>query len=434
MDGKSTVVDGRDADGVILIDRRLGDIAMHLLIMSSQVVYPATDGGKQVTYYGMSAFAKRVRVSICMVNSADIAVEDGGFDDIHHVHIIPQILKPSKECGRFELMCQTMHWFLGGLPRQALVTDSARERERLMTYIRETHVTTVLLESPFVAPLLDLSQLREWNVKIIIVLHNIEHIYFQETSTWPALLHRMEYGRIKRYELEILRQADVGISISPWDAQYFKERLGASNVVYLPSVLPRVNARWHSQDSNYVLFTGGLSFPPNYEGIVWFLEHVFSPYRERFPEMQLWITGKRSDVAERLARTYDHVHLTGFLTDQELREVECACRFIIVPILKGSGVKVKLLDAMAIGAPVVTTLHGRQGVFSDVLQGEEPFLCGENANAFLQHMYVLTEDDDMAVSLGARAKAFYDTTYASAENVDKWLEVCRSSEMENKMC
>ena len=407
---------------------------MHLLIMSSQVVYPATDGGKQVTYYGMSAFAKRVRVSICMVNSADIAVEDGGFDDIHHVHIIPQILKPSKECGRFELMCQTMHWFLGGLPRQALVTDSARERERLMTYIRETHVTTVLLESPFVAPLLDLSQLREWNVKIIIVLHNIEHIYFQETSTWPALLHRMEYGRIKRYELEILRQADVGISISPWDAQYFKERLGASYVVYLPSVLPRVNARWHSQDSNYVLFTGGLSFPPNYEGIVWFLEHVFSPYRERFPEMQLWITGKRSDVAERLARTYDHVHLTGFLTDQELREVECACRFIIVPILKGSGVKVKLLDAMAIGAPVVTTLHGRQGVFSDVLQGEEPFLCGENANAFLQHMYVLTEDDDMAVSLGARAKAFYDTTYASAENVDKWLEVCRSSEMENKMC
>ena len=423
MDGKSTVVDGRDADGVILIDRRLGDLAMHLLIMSSQVVYPATDGGKQVTYYGMSAFAKRVRVSICMVNSADIAVEDGGFDDIHHVHIIPQILKPSKECGRFELMCQTMHWFLRGLPRQALVTDSARERERLMMYIRETHVTTVLLESPLVAPLLDLSQLREWNVKIVIVLHNIEHIYFQETSTWPAPLRRMEYGRIKRYELEILRQADVGISISPWDAQYFKEQLAASNVVYLPSVLPRAAARWYPQDSNYILFTGGLSFPPNYEGIVWFLEEVFSRYRERFPKMELWITGKQSDGAESLVRTYDHVHLTGFLTDQELREVECACRFIIVPILKGSGVKVKLLDAMAIGVPVVTTLHGRQGVFSDVLQGEEPFLCGENANAFLQHMYVLTEDDNMAAMLGNRAKYFYDTTYASAENVDRWLRI-----------
>ena len=114
--------------------------------------------------------------------------------------------------------------------------------------------------------------------------------------------------------------------------------------------------------------------------------------------------------------------------------MECACRFIIVPILKGSGVKVKLLDAMAIGAPVVTTLHGRQGVFVDAQKEEEPFLCGENADLFLQHMYALTEDDAMAVSLGARAKAFYDTTYASAENVDKWLEVCRSSEMENEMC
>ena len=98
-------------------------------------------------------------------------------------------------------------------------------------------------------------------------------------------------------------------------------------------------------------------------------------------------------------------------------------QFAVVPIIKGSEVKVKLLDAMAIGVPVVTTLHGRQGVFSDVLQGEEPFLCGENANAFLQHMYVLTEDDDMAAMLGNRAKYFYDTTYASAENVDRWLRI-----------
>lgn len=408
---------------------------MHLFMLSSQVVYPPTDGGKQGIYYRMNALGTRTRVSVCMVNSANIAAADGGFDAVHHVRIIPQILKPSKECSHFELVCQTMHWLTSSMPRQALVTDSAEVRRQLMEYIRETRVTTILLESPFVAPILDFPQLRKWNVKIVVVLHNIEHLYFQETTTWPASLRSMEYERIKRYELQILRQADLGISISPWDAQYFKEQLGASNVVYLPSVLPRKDTRWHSQNSNYILFTGGLSFPPNYEGIVWFLEEVFSRYRERFPKMELWITGKRSDAAERLARTYDHVHLTGFLTDPELRKVECGCRFIIVPILKGSGVKVKLLDAMAIGAPVVTTLHGRQGIFGDTQKAEAPFLCGEDADMFLQHMYDLTEDVDMATSLGERAQHFYDTTYASEENVDKWLEVCRaSSEMENEMC
>lgn len=408
---------------------------MHLFMLSSQVVYPPTDGGKQGIYYRMNALGTRTRVSVCMVNSANIAAADGGFDAVHHVRIIPQILKPSKECSHFELVCQTMHWLTSSMPRQALVTDSAEVRKQLMEYIRETRVTTILLESPFVAPILDFPQLRKWNVKIVVVLHNIEHLYFQETTTWPTSLRSMEYERIKRYELQILRQADLGISISPWDAQYFKEQLGASNVVYLPSVLPRKDTRWHSQNSNYILFTGGLSFPPNYEGIVWFLEEVFSRYRERFPKMELWITGKRSDAAERLARTYDHVHLTGFLTDPELRKVECGCRFIIVPILKGSGVKVKLLDAMAIGAPVVTTLHGRQGIFGDTQKAEAPFLCGEDADMFLQHMYDLTEDVDMATSLGERAQHFYDTTYASEENVDKWLEVCRaSSEMENEMC
>lgn len=396
---------------------------MHLFILSSQVVYPPTDGGKQGIYYRMNALGRRAHVSVCMVNSADIAVEDGGFDAVHHVRTIPQILKPSKECGRFELLCQTVHWLTSGMPRQALVTDSAKECERLMEYIRETRVTTVLLESPLVAPLLDLPQLRAWNVKIVVVLHNIEHLYFQEATTWPESLRRMEYDRIKRYELEILRQADVGISISPWDARYFREQLGASNVVYLPSVLPRADARWQPQDSNYILFTGGLSFPPNCEGIVWFLEDVFSRYRERFPKMELWMTGKRSEAAERLARTYDHVRLTGFLTEHELREVECACRFIVVPILKGSGVKVKLLDAMAIGAPVVTTLHGRQGIFGDAQKVEEPFLCGVDANIFLQHMYDLTEDADMAASLGERAQHFYDVTYASEENIDKWLQM-----------
>jgi mannosyl transferase len=396
---------------------------MHLFMLSSQVVYPPTDGGKQGIYYRMNALGTRTRVSVCMVNSANIAAADGGFDAVHHVRIIPQILKPSKECSHFELVCQTVHWLTSGLPRQALVTDSAEVRKQLMEYIRETRVTTILLESPFVAPLLDFPQLRKWNVKIVVVLHNIEHLYFQETTTWPAPLRSMEYERIKRYELQILRQADLGISISPWDAQYFKEQLGAPNVVYLPSVLPRKDTRWHSQNSNYILFTGGLSFPPNYEGIVWFLEEVFSRYRERFPKMELWITGKRSDAAERLARTYDHVHLTGFLTDPELRKVECGCRFIIVPILKGSGVKVKLLDAMAIGAPVVTTLHGRQGIFGDTQKAEAPFLCGEDADMFLQHMYDLTEDVDMATSLGERAQHFYDTTYASEENVDKWLRM-----------
>lgn len=408
---------------------------MHLFMLSSQVVYPPTDGGKQGIYYRMNALGTRTRVSVCMVNSANIAAADGGFDAVHHVRIIPQILKPSKECSHFELVCQTMHWLTSSMPRQALVTDSAEVRKQLMEYIRETRVTTILLESPFVAPILDFPQLRKWNVKIVVVLHNIEHLYFQETTTWPASLRSMEYERIKRYELQILRQADLGISISPWDAQYFKEQLGASNVVYLPSVLPRKDTRWHSQNSNYILFTGGLSFPPNYEGIVWFLEEVFSRYRERFPKMELWITGKRSDAAERLARTYDHVHLTGFLTDPELRKVECGCRFIIVPILKGSGVKVKLLDAMAIGAPVVTTLHGRQGIFGDTQKAEAPFLCGEDADIFLRHMFDLSEDVDMATSLGERAQHFYDTTYASEENVDKWLEVCRaSSEMENEMC
>ncbi len=408
---------------------------MHLFILSSQVVYPPTDGGKQGIYYRMNALGTRTCVSVCMVNSADIAVEYGGFDAVHHVRTTPQILKPSKECGRFELLCQTVHWLTSGMPRQALVTDSAKEREQLMAYIRETRVTTVLLESPFVAPLLDLPQLRAWNVKIVVVLHNIEHLYFEEMTTWPASLRHMEYERIKSYELQILRQADVGISISPWDARYFKEQLGASNVVYLPSVLPRADARWHPQDSNYILFTGGLSFPPNYEGIVWFLEEVFSRYREQFPKMELWITGKRSDAAESLVRTYDYVHLTGFLTDQKLREVECACRLIVVPILKGSGVKVKLLDAMAIGAPVVTTLHGRQGVFDDAQKEEDPFLCGEDADMFLQHMYALTEEADTAASLGKRAQAFYDRTYAGEKNVDKWLEVCRANcKMENEMC
>ena len=50
-------------------------------------------------------------------------------------------------------------------------------------------------------------------------------------------------------------------------------------------------------------------------------------------------------------------------------------------------------------------------------------------------MFDLTEDVDMATSLGERAQLFYDMTYASEKNVDKWLEVCRaSSEMENEVC
>ena len=110
-----------------------------------------------------------------------------------------------------------------------------------------------------------------------------------------------------------------------------------------------------------ILFVGGFAHPPNRHGVLWFVEQVLPLIRARVPAAQFIIAGS-NPPPDVLALAGDAVSVRANVSDAELRELYRTARVAAVPLRYGAGVKLKVVEALREGLPLVTTSIGAQGV------------------------------------------------------------------------
>jgi GT2 family glycosyltransferase/glycosyltransferase involved in cell wall biosynthesis len=240
-----------------------------------------------------------------------------------------------------------------------------------------------------------------------------EHdIYFQSiarrlpfiTNTVEKLQARWEYLRALRYELRMLPVPDR-IQVCSRD-----------NRDYIASFLPRIQ---HRIDDGYragietslydfqprgrepftLLFLGSFRHLPNQEALMWFLREVFPKVRAAEPRARLIIIGSDPPQRHSLPQA-EAIDLIGFVDD--VRESLRRYALFVCPILSGSGVRVKLLEAFAAGIPVVSTRLGAEG-----LAEKDGELCAlaDDAGSFAAHIVDLLRDPESAAQMAERARA-----------------------------
>lgn len=243
-----------------------------------------------------------------------------------------------------------------------------------------------------------------------------EHdVYFQSIArrlpfmaSWTERMQaRWEYLRALRWELRMLPKLDR-IQVCSRD-----------NRDYLLSFLPELAGKiddgfragidtsryaFHDQQHGQtrepftMLFLGNFRHTPNQEALAWFLDRVLPLVRAEEPRARLLIVGSEPPARESL-RHREGVELVGFVED--VREPLARYALFICPILSGSGVRVKLLEAFAAGIPVVSTRLGAEGLASQ--DGEICALADEPA-AFARHTVDLLRDSGKATAMAARAR------------------------------
>ena len=240
-----------------------------------------------------------------------------------------------------------------------------------------------------------------------------EHdVYFQSiarrlpymSSMVERTVSRWEYLRAIRYELTLLPRLDR-IQVCSRD-----------NAEYLRSFLPQLNGRIDDgyragiDTSGYdfrpsgrepytLLFLGSFRHMPNVEALQWFLQEVFPRIRKEEPKARLVIVGFDPPPRHSL-RDSDAIEMIGFVED--VREPLMRYSVFVCPILAGSGVRVKLLEAFAAGIPVVSTYVGAEGLADK--DGEICALADDPA-AFAAHVVHLLHQPDEAEALARRARA-----------------------------
>jgi polysaccharide biosynthesis protein PslH len=246
--------------------------------------------------------------------------------------------------------------------------------------------------------------------------HNAEYVMWQRYAALePRRAHRaivrFEAGRVRRYERSILERFDTAFVVSEPDRRALLE-LGAApgRVRILPNVPDPALAERPPLDPSpdpVLLFFATLSWPPNAAGLTRFIAEGFPPLLERVPRARLVVAGAGGPEALiRLAHRARGVEYAGPVDDDERLYRRARC-FVDVAV-GGSGSRVKVLNALARGLPVVTTTEGADGL--DVVAGEH-LLVADHPEAMAGPAARLLTDDAMWTDLHDAGRALIRERY-----------------------
>lgn len=155
-----------------------------------------------------------------------------------------------------------------------------------------------------------------------------------------------------------------------------------------------------------LIYPGAVTYAPNLEAVVWCLAHVMPRVRAVRPDVELWVTGDTGDLPLNRLPNRECAHFTGRLPD--VKDAISGSSVTVVPLLSGGGTRLKVLESLALGTPVVSTRKGAEGL--DVDDGVD-LLLGDSPDAFADGVLRVLADADLAARLTRSGRARVSNTY-----------------------
>ncbi len=203
-------------------------------------------------------------------------------------------------------------------------------------------------------------------VPLLVNSHNVEHLLLRRYAESEWRPHRrayagIEWRRLRGFERQLFRRARHVWACSPFDRECIACLAPDTPCTVLPNTVPIVpDLPAEPEGAGTVLFTGGLDWLPNRQAVLWFLARVWPRLRAQAPEAR-WVVAGRNPPADLCRRLADAgVEVRASVPD--MRAVFAEASVCIAPLRIASGTRLKILEAGALGKPVVSTRRGAEGL------------------------------------------------------------------------
>lgn len=249
------------------------------------------------------------------------------------------------------------------------------------------------------------------HVPAVVTFENLSWRYYESRATAaPAhlrALYALEARRFARFDRRHLSRYALAIAMSGEDAGPLAA-LGARRVETIPNGVDtrELRALPPREGPPVVLFTGTMSYPPNSEGIAWFVRHAWPAVLAAHADASLRIVGRDAGRAVLELAARPGVEVVGGVPD--LRPEFERATVAIVPILSGSGTRLKAVEAMASGRAIVSTPLGVEGL--GVESGRHA-LVEADPHAFAAALNSLLADATRRASLAAEARRLVEERF-----------------------
>jgi polysaccharide biosynthesis protein PslH len=281
-------------------------------------------------------------------------------------------------------------------------------RNALRATLRRLKPDFVQIESSFLLPYVDLVR-DESDARVVLRSQNVEFRIWEglarvERNPLRRLALRRIGSSLRKYEVRHLDTTDAIVPISEDDADDFR-RLGCTRPMgVVPCGVTVSEFTSNAPIPNSVGFIGSLDFRPNQEAVEWIAGELWPRVLERVPEARLSIAG--SSAPEWLRRRMTNIDFRGTVDDATA--FMDSMSVMIAPLFAGGGMRIKVLEAMALGKPIVATKLGAGGL--DVEHGRD-ILIADDASAFADAVALLLRDPQAAARFGNAAQETVRTRY-----------------------
>lgn len=286
--------------------------------------------------------------------------------------------------------------------------------------LKHNNTGLVILESLYVLPYLSIIR-KNFNGKIILRAHNVEHLLWErlasnETNFLKRPFLKKLASDLKKYEIEQLQKVDGIATVSEADKNYFSEKGIRTPMQWIPVSLDFKKYHDFLLAKDQFFFLGAMNWKPNQEAVERLTKTIFPAILKINPRAILHLAGsfmEEFDLPEKLENTQIHGHVSN------VGDFMRAHGILIVPLISGSGIRIKILEAMSLGIPVISSSIGFEGI---PVQHNVHACIANSDEAFVEIAQKLMETPELAHQIGQSGKKLVEQTYDSSVISNQLLE------------
>ena len=382
---------------------------MKMLVVCSDFPYPADHGGRVDTWGRIKVLAElgwTIHLLVCgkqMPSPSDMKVVYRYVEDI-------------KICDRRSKLTDMLH----RVPMQV------HSRNELRKVNIDEDYDYVLLEGDYVYPILNNPLVKHANV--ILRVHNDEAVYFNALAKSTSnvihkIYYQMESTKFTYLQKKMLKKVDKYLFISNKEFETFHKLHPSAKSLFLPPPVTKETFLASTFDSKHVVFIGSLFMPNNREAIEWYLKHIH-PLMLKEPDYKFIVAGNSRKQSLSWLDSYDMTNVIVHDTPESLEDIYKHGYLFVNPMQNGAGVKLKTIEAIQNGLPVISTSIGYEGTG---LVDNEHIMVADSPEEFYRRIKLLFDNPARARTLLESSQKFIRTHYDHKEVLKGYIESLNTS-------
>jgi len=377
-----------------------------ILFLTPRLPWPLFDGGRIRIFETLKHLAGSHEVTLAV----PLRPDEAAVDTAPISRFCPRVLATV----RSERPGAVARRLLGGILRRDALAQSYFFDHSLAGQLSDLtsreEFDIIHVEFPLMAPYL--RAVRSGRAVRVLSTHNIESIRFERElrqGGWGRrrVLLLADQWLAGQWEVKAIRAFDGVTTVSEIEQSWVRERAPRTSVELVPNgVDTRYFAFSPPCPSSVITFVGSMDYPPNIDAVLWLAESVLPEVRRRLPNFTFRVVGSRADPRVLALADRPGVEVLGQVED--IRPHLAQSLALVVPLRSGGGTRLKILQAMAMGRPVISTAVGAEGI---ELDSERHCLLAETPEEWVNQVLRVQGDYQLATRLALAGRELVEKKY-----------------------